>query len=135
MVTTDGFTVRPLEFPGGDTGALAVHGTVNDLAVAGATPLYITLNTFIEEGLEVALLDRIVASLARARPPGRPGGAVIGEIVAPRPGHAADRAGRGASAGGAGGRSPAEDLLIRRGGSRSAGVRSSQVRARLRARR
>ncbi len=66
MLTTDGFTVQPLEFPGGDIGALAVHGTANDLAVAGARPLYLTLNAFIEEGLEVARLDRIVASLARA---------------------------------------------------------------------
>jgi hydrogenase expression/formation protein HypE len=66
MVTTDGFTVQPLEFPGGDIGSLAVHGTVNDLAVAGATPKYLTLNAFIEEGLEVALLDRIVASVARS---------------------------------------------------------------------
>ncbi|KPK39709.1 MAG: hydrogenase expression/formation protein HypE [Gammaproteobacteria bacterium SG8_47] len=66
MITTDGFTVQPLEFPGGDIGALAVHGTVNDLSVAGATPLYLTLNAFIEEGLEIALLDRIIASMARA---------------------------------------------------------------------
>ncbi len=66
MITTDGFTVQPLEFPGGDIGSLAVHGTTNDLAVAGARPLYLTLNAFIEEGLEIALLDRIVASLARA---------------------------------------------------------------------
>ncbi len=66
MVTTDGFTVKPLEFPGGDIGSLAVHGTVNDLAVAGATPVYLTLNAFIEEGLEIALLDRVIASMARA---------------------------------------------------------------------
>lgn len=66
MVTTDGFTVQPLEFPGGDIGSLAVHGTTNDLAVAGARPLYLTLNAFIEEGLEIAVLNRIVASLASA---------------------------------------------------------------------
>ncbi len=66
MFTTDGFTVQPLEFPGGDIGSLAVHGTVNDLSVAGAKPLYLSLNAFIEEGLEVALLDRVIASLARA---------------------------------------------------------------------
>ena len=66
VFTTDGFTVQPLEFPGGDIGSLAVHGTTNDLAVAGATPLYLSLNVFIEEGLEVTVLDRIVASLARA---------------------------------------------------------------------
>lgn len=66
MITTDGFTVQPLEFPGGDIGSLAIHGTVNDLAVAGATPLYLTLNVFIEEGLEFAKLDRIADSMARA---------------------------------------------------------------------
>ena len=66
MFTTDGFTVQPLEFPGGNIGSLAVHGTTNDLAVAGAEPLYLSLNAFIEEGLEVACLDRIVAALARA---------------------------------------------------------------------
>ncbi len=66
MITTDGFTVQPLEFPGGDIGSLAIHGTTNDLAVAGARPLYLTLNAFIEEGLEIEVLDRIVASLARA---------------------------------------------------------------------
>src|SRR5690242_10658624 len=66
MVTTDGFTVQPLEFPGGTIGSLAVHGTVNDLAVSGATPRYLTLNAFIEEGFEIARLERIVASLAAA---------------------------------------------------------------------
>ena len=66
LITTDGFTVQPLEFPGGDIGSLAVHGTTNDLAVAGARPLYLTLNAFIEEGFEIARLDRIVASLAKA---------------------------------------------------------------------
>ncbi len=65
-ITTDGFTVQPLEFPGGDIGTLAVNGTVNDLAVSGATPHYLTLNAIIEEGLEVAALDRIIASLAAA---------------------------------------------------------------------
>ncbi len=66
MITTDGFTVQPLEFPGGDIGSLAIHGTTNDLAVAGARPMYMTLNAFIEEGFEVEQLERIVASLARA---------------------------------------------------------------------
>jgi hydrogenase expression/formation protein HypE len=66
LFTTDGFTVQPLEFPGGNIGSLAVHGTTNDLAVAGAEPRYLSLNAFIEEGLEVALLDRLVASLAAA---------------------------------------------------------------------
>lgn len=66
LMTTDGFTVQPLEFPGGDIGTLAVHGTCNDLAVSGATPCFMTLNAFIEEGIEVSLLDRLVASIARA---------------------------------------------------------------------
>lgn len=66
VVTTDGFTVQPLEFPGGDIGSLAVHGSVNDLAVSGARPHYLTLGAFLEEGLEVALLERLVASAARA---------------------------------------------------------------------
>jgi hydrogenase expression/formation protein HypE len=66
MVTTDGFTVQPLEFPGGTIGSLAVHGTVNDLAVSGATPYYLTLNAFIEEGFGMAQLERIVVSLANA---------------------------------------------------------------------
>jgi hydrogenase expression/formation protein HypE len=65
VITTDGFTVEPLEFPGGNIGSLAVHGTVNDLAVSGAIPLYLTLNVFIEEGLEIALLDRIIQSMAK----------------------------------------------------------------------
>lgn len=59
-VTTDGFSVQPLEFPGGNAGSLAVNGTVNDLAVAGARPVYMTLGVIIEEGLETAVLERIV---------------------------------------------------------------------------
>ncbi|MDJ0749849.1 MAG: hydrogenase expression/formation protein HypE [Woeseiaceae bacterium] len=66
LITTDGFTVQPLEFPGGNIGSLAVHGTTNDLAVAGARPMYLTLNAFIEEGFEVDRLERIVRSLADA---------------------------------------------------------------------
>lgn len=66
VVTTDGFTVQPLEFPGGNIGSLAVHGTVNDLAVSGAVPRFMTLNVFLEEGLEIALLRRVVEALARA---------------------------------------------------------------------
>ena len=65
LFTTDGFTVQPLEFPGGDIGSLAVHGTTNDLAVAGGLPKYLSLNAFIEEGMEIAQLDRLIASLAR----------------------------------------------------------------------
>ncbi len=66
IFTTDGFTVQPLEFPGGNIGSLAVHGTANDLAVAGAIPKYLSLNAFIEEGTEIALLERIISSLANA---------------------------------------------------------------------
>jgi hydrogenase expression/formation protein HypE len=66
MATTDGFTVQPLEFPGGNLGSLAVHGVVNDLAVAGADPHYFTLSALIEEGLEVEVLDRLIASFADA---------------------------------------------------------------------
>ena len=66
MMTTDGFTVQPLEFPGGNIGSLAVHGTTNDLAVAGAMPVCLTLNAFIEEGMETAQLERIIAALADA---------------------------------------------------------------------
>lgn len=66
LITTDGFTVEPLEFPGGDIGSLAVYGTVNDLAVAGARPLYLSLNMFLEEGLTFDVLERITASLARS---------------------------------------------------------------------
>ncbi len=66
VVTTDGFTVQPLEFPGGNIGSLAVHGTVNDLAVSGAVPRFMTLSTFLEEGLEIALLTRVIAALADA---------------------------------------------------------------------
>jgi len=66
MVTTDGFTVEPLEFPGGDLGCLAVHGSVNDLAVSGAVPRWLTLAAILEEGTQISLLQRLVASFARA---------------------------------------------------------------------
>ncbi len=66
MVTTDGFTVRPLEFPGGNIGSLAVHGTVNDLSVAGATPRYLTLNVILEEGLSLAVLRRVIEAAGLA---------------------------------------------------------------------
>ncbi|GGH43342.1 hydrogenase expression/formation protein HypE [Frigidibacter albus] len=62
--TTDSFVVTPLEFPGGDIGKLAVCGTVNDLAVGGARPLWLSAAFIIEEGCEIALLRRIVASMA-----------------------------------------------------------------------
>jgi hydrogenase expression/formation protein HypE len=64
--TTDSFVVRPLFFPGGDIGELAVNGTVNDLAMAGARPIALSAGFIVEEGLPVADLDRIVASMARA---------------------------------------------------------------------
>ncbi len=66
MLSTDSFTVQPLEFPGGSIGSLAVHGTVNDLSVAGAVPKFLSLNAIIEEGLEIATLDRLIADLAAA---------------------------------------------------------------------
>ncbi|MEW8209747.1 MAG: hydrogenase expression/formation protein HypE [Candidatus Thiodiazotropha taylori] len=66
LFTTDGFTVQPLEFPGGNIGSLAVHGTTNDLAVSGAIPKYLSLNAFIEEGFEVEALERIIVSIAEA---------------------------------------------------------------------
>jgi hydrogenase expression/formation protein HypE len=62
--TTDSFVVTPLEFPGGDIGKLAVCGTVNDLAVGGARPLWLSAAFVIEEGCEIALLRRIVATMA-----------------------------------------------------------------------
>ena len=61
--TTDSFVVTPVEFPGGDIGKLAVCGTVNDLAVGGARPLWLSAAFIIEEGCEVALLRRIVATM------------------------------------------------------------------------
>ena len=64
--TTDSFTVQPIEFPGGNIGSLAVHGTTNDLAVAGAVPKYLSLGVLLEEGLEFAVLERIVAGIAQA---------------------------------------------------------------------
>jgi len=66
LMSTDGFTVQPLEFPGGNIGSLAAHGTINDLGVAGADPLYFSLNCFIEEGLEMALLERVIVALSEA---------------------------------------------------------------------
>lgn len=63
--TTDSYVIDPIFFPGGDIGKLAVCGTVNDLAVAGATPRYITAAFIIEEGLPVEELERIVVSMAQ----------------------------------------------------------------------
>ncbi len=62
----DGYVVRPRVFPGGDIGSLAVHGTVNDLAMAGARPLWLTLGMVLEEGLSVGALRRCLVSVAAA---------------------------------------------------------------------
>jgi len=68
-LTTDSFVVDPLEFPGGDIGKLAVCGTINDLAVGGAVPLYLSCAAIIEEGLPLDLLHRIARSMAAAARP------------------------------------------------------------------
>jgi len=65
-VTTDAYVVRPIFFPGGDIGSLAVHGTVNDLAVGGAVPLHLTAAFILEEGLLLTDLERIVQSMRHA---------------------------------------------------------------------
>jgi len=64
--TTDSYTVNPIFFPGGDIGKLAVCGTVNDLAMSGARPLYLSLAFIIEEGLPVADLKKVLASIKKA---------------------------------------------------------------------
>ena len=66
VMSTDGHVIAPLFFPGGDIGALSVHGTVNDLAMMGARPLYLTAGFILEEGFPIADLDRIVQSMAQA---------------------------------------------------------------------
>ena len=63
-LTTDTFVVRPIRFPGGDIGRLSVAGTVNDLAMVGARPRYITAGFLLEEGLELSLLESVVTSMA-----------------------------------------------------------------------
>jgi hydrogenase expression/formation protein HypE len=65
-ITTDSFVIKPLFFRGGDIGSLAVHGTVNDLAVGGATPLFLSAAFVIEEGLPMDVLRRIVRSMQQA---------------------------------------------------------------------
>jgi len=65
-LTTDSYVVDPIFFPGGDIGSLAVHGTVNDLSMQGAVPLYLTLGLMLEEGLPMADLVRIMDSVAQA---------------------------------------------------------------------
>lgn len=66
VMTTDSFVVSPLFFPGGDIGRLAIYGTANDLAVAGARPRWFSLSLIIEEGLEMATLHRVLTSVAEA---------------------------------------------------------------------
>ncbi len=66
VMATDGHVVSPLFFPGGDIGALSVHGTINDLAMAGARPLHLAAGFILEEGFALADLERIVKSMARA---------------------------------------------------------------------
>ncbi len=65
-MSTDSYTVDPIFFPGGDIGSLAVHGTVNDVAMLGARPRYLSCGFIIEEGLPFADLERVVASMAQA---------------------------------------------------------------------
>jgi hydrogenase expression/formation protein HypE len=73
VLTTDSFVVTPLFFPGGDIGTLAVHGTINDIAMAGAHPLYLSASFILEEGFPLADLRRIVHSMAdKARAAGVP---------------------------------------------------------------
>jgi len=61
--TTDSYVVKPLFFPGGDIGKLAVSGTINDLAVVGARPMFLSAGFIIEEGLEMSLLEKVVHSM------------------------------------------------------------------------
>ncbi len=65
-VSTDSFVVDPIFFPGGDIGSLSVHGTVNDVAMLGARPLYLTCGFILEEGLDLEALERIVESMGQA---------------------------------------------------------------------
>jgi hydrogenase expression/formation protein HypE len=66
VMTTDGYVVSPLFFPGGDIGSLAVHGTINDVAMGGAQPLYLSASFIIEEGFPFRDLKRIADSMGRA---------------------------------------------------------------------
>jgi len=66
VMSTDGHVIAPLFFPGGDIGCLSVHGTINDVAMAGARPLYLAAGFILEEGLPLKDLSRIVESMARA---------------------------------------------------------------------
>ncbi|MDB9460057.1 AIR synthase related protein, partial [Dolichospermum circinale CS-545/17] len=64
--TTDSYVVDPLFFPGSDIGELAINGTINDLAVSGAKPLYLTCSMILEEGLPIETLRKVVASMQKA---------------------------------------------------------------------
>ncbi|MDH5564692.1 MAG: hydrogenase expression/formation protein HypE [Nitrospirota bacterium] len=64
-MTTDSYVVQPLFFPGGDIGSLAVHGTINDLAMMGASPRYLSAGFILEEGLSIATLKQVVSSMAK----------------------------------------------------------------------
>ncbi len=64
--TTDSYVVDPIFFPGGDIGKLAIHGTINDLAMRGAIPKYLSLGLILEEGLELEELEKVIASIAEA---------------------------------------------------------------------
>ena len=66
VMSTDGHVISPLFFPGGDIGSLAVHGTLNDVAMAGARPLYLSAGFILEEGFPLADLERIVISMGQA---------------------------------------------------------------------
>lgn len=66
VMSTDGHVISPLFFPGGDIGALAVHGTINDVAMSGAKPLYLSAAFILEEGFPLADLERVVVSMAEA---------------------------------------------------------------------
>jgi len=66
VMSTDGHVVSPIFFPGGDIGSLAVHGTINDVAMAGAKPLYLSAGFILEQGLPLSDLERVVASMAEA---------------------------------------------------------------------
>ena len=65
-ISTDTFVVNPIEFPGGNIGSLAVHGTLNDVAMMGAVPRFLTAGFVLEEGLDLAVLDRVIAAMAAA---------------------------------------------------------------------
>jgi hydrogenase expression/formation protein HypE len=65
-ISTDSFVVQPLEFPGGNIGSLAVHGTLNDVSMMGARPVCLTVGFILEEGLPFDILDRVVIEMARA---------------------------------------------------------------------